>query len=583
MSGHRILPFLTAIAAALLLAGASRSSAQTTAMEAYEHAQNLRHQEAAPLIQGSDANPDSIRKGIEILEGALDYLDEPAIRDLSYGNVYLRFRRFDVHRDLALAHAKLGENDRAIEHIRGVLEVGTGESVLKWLDREPGLADLRETEAFLSLRAGVAAETRIATGSSLRTRYKKNLSDAEKIAGLSTFWSRARADFVYFDQVPDLDWDRAYMDAIPRVLATKSTMDYYLELMRFAALLGDGHTNAYPPPELRSKMYSRPPMRTRLIEDKVLVTEVYSEALRKQGLEVGTEIVSVDGLSPSDYVAKNVNPYVSSSTSQDREKRCYSYHFLAGPEDASVALELVSASGESFARDIARGGYTDESRPARNAFRELDGGFTYLALDHFESDEPVKAFLAAFDTIRASKGLVLDLRRNGGGNTEYGYEILSRIVDRPFYGERTRHRVRDSLYSARARGSIEWQVNQPRPRPPKEGAFLGPVAVLIGPDTFSAAEDFVVAFDDADRGPLVGRATGGSTGQPLMFSLPGGGSARICVKRDTYADGREFVGYGIAPDIEVAPTVESVRAGRDLELEAAVAALRKAAGSGARD
>ncbi|MBK7124056.1 MAG: hypothetical protein IPH68_15480 [Chitinophagaceae bacterium] len=40
-----------------------------------------------------------------------------------------------------------------------------------------------------------------------------------------------------------------------------------------------------------------------------------------------------------------------------------------------------------------------------------------------------------------------------------------------------------------------------------------------------------------------------------MLSLPGGGLARICTKQDTYPDGREFVGYGIKPDIEVKPTL----------------------------
>jgi C-terminal processing protease CtpA/Prc len=30
----------------------------------------------------------------------------------------------------------------------------------------------------------------------------------------------------------------------------------------------------------------------------------------------------------------------------------------------------------------------------------------------------------------------------------------------------------------------------------------------------------------------------------------------VCTKKDTYPDGREFVGYGIQPDIEVKATVQ---------------------------
>ncbi len=78
------------------------------------------------------------------------------------------------------------------------------------------------------------------------------------------------------------------------------------------------------------------------------------------------------------------------------------------------------------------------------------------------------------------------------------------------------------------------------------------------------------------RGLIVGEATGGSTGQPLVFKLPGGGSARICVKRDTYPDGHAFVGKGIPPGIEVKITVADIRAGKDPVFERAVRELLRA-------
>ena len=97
--------------------------------------------------------------------------------------------------------------------------------------------------------------------------------------------------------------------------------------------------------------------------------------------------------------------------------------------------------------------------------------------------------------------------------------------------------------------------------------------LLTGAATFSAAEDFAVAFDSMQRGTLVGQATGGSTGQPLLIKLPGGGSARICTKQDSYPDGRAFVGVGVQPQHIVKQTMEGLRAGRDEVLEAALAQL----------
>ena len=58
--------------------------------------------------------------------------------------------------------------------------------------------------------------------------------------------------------------------------------------------------------------------------------------------------------------------------------------------------------------------------------------------------------------------------------------------------------------------------------------YKNPVALLSSAATFSAAEDFLVAFRVMSRGIIVGERSGGSTGQPLFFALPGGGSARVC-------------------------------------------------------
>ena len=114
------------------------------------------------------------------------------------------------------------------------------------------------------------------------------------------------------------------------------------------------------------------------------------------------------------------------------------------------------------------------------------------------------------------------------------------------------------------------EVFQPDP----QRQYKKPVLVLISAATYSAAEDFVVAFDSMQRGTLVGEATGGSTGQPLFIKLPGGGRARICTKQDTYPDGRVFVGVGVQPQHIVKQTVDGVRAGRDEVLEAALATLQ---------
>ena len=70
-----------------------------------------------------------------------------------------------------------------------------------------------------------------------------------------------------------------------------------------------------------------------------------------------------------------------------------------------------------------------------------------------------------------------------------------------------------------------------------------------------------------------GTPTAGSTGQPLMFGLPGGGSGVVCTVRTLAPDGSEFDGIGIQPDITVLQTAADVRSASDSALRAAINAI----------
>jgi carboxyl-terminal processing protease len=73
-----------------------------------------------------------------------------------------------------------------------------------------------------------------------------NIADADKLAGLAELWAQAKFGFANFWHVPQLNWDQTYRDFIPKVLATRSTVDYYRVLQSFYAQLEDGHSGVYP-------------------------------------------------------------------------------------------------------------------------------------------------------------------------------------------------------------------------------------------------------------------------------------------------------------------------------------------------
>jgi len=178
---------------------------------------------------------------------------------------------------------------------------------------------------------------------SIATPYKEQLSVEERIAGLSKFWAEARQYFVHFDNVPDLAWDRAYVETLSKVMAATTTADYYRVMMQFAARLEDGHTDVYPPRELLPSFYSRPRSAPRRSKSKVLVLDIPSPSLAKR-VHPGDEVIAIDGVPVLEFARRSVMPMASGSTPQDRDVRTF-FH---------INYSLVMRNGRSSSRSRPR-------------------------------------------------------------------------------------------------------------------------------------------------------------------------------------------------------------------------------------
>lgn len=563
-----------AMSSPLAVADVAPPQANADTSQSYRYLRALRA-EAQKLSTPPAAQEADLRRALLKYQAALDYLATPPVRERAAGYSPMQSERLNLLIPMAEAYAKLGMKDQALTALEQATAIIWLPAAVNWLD-DPGYASLRNEPRFQAVRRTMQVPRKVMGSTAITVPYKDVLSTQEKVAGLSLFWAEARRGFVHFDHVPDLDWDKTYMDYLGKVIAAPTTRDYYQLMMQLAPLLQDGHTNIYPPDQLVEEFYSRPPMTTGLVENKVLVRRVDNAELATK-VHVGDEIVSIDGQPVREYAEQHVAPFVSASTPQDKALRSYSYQLLAGDKAKPVTLRLRGADGVERTTIVQRGG---EQTPIKNfAFKMLPGEIAYLSLDHFESDDGVKQMQAVLPAILRAKGLVLDVRRNGGGSSNFGYEVLSYLSHEPIRGSASFARSDDALMQAQnEEPRIRWRSltsGDDKYRSPHAEIFSGPVVVLSSAQTFSAAEDFAVAFRGMRRGKIVGEATGGSTGQPLFFGLPGGGRARICVKRDTYPDGTPFVGIGVLPDIEAHPTVASVRAGTDPVLERALEELRK--------
>ncbi|HTB24874.1 MAG TPA: S41 family peptidase [Puia sp.] len=528
------------------------------AQQAYDSAQHLRSK--AVKKWGKDhATKSDIADGIAILKSALEFLQNNHINELGEGNIYLAARKEDVSIDIAKAYAIDGQNDSSICYLEKMYEGGGVTNMyFQLIQQDSAFINLQSNPRFIKLGDKFKKQEDLYRGTAFKTPYKQELTDDEKIGGLTLLWSQAKYNFVYFDRL-NIDWNQSYLDYLPRIRAARTTAEYYRVLQTFYAQLKDGHTNVYLPKELNSEFNARPPLRTELIQGKVFVKSVFSDSLRKEGIVPGMEILKIDSEPVLSYAEKYVAPYLSGSTRQDLDIREFSYFLLSGSAYKPVSLELKDRNGKVFTMLISKTGYRDIKAEAAIEYQTI-GNVGYLTINNFEDWKIVKQFDSLFTSIIQTKGLIIDIRNNGGGNSGIGIQILRRITDIPF----TTSPAKMLKYISRPGWEVYW-YNDPSEiiEPDEKRYYSKPVVLLVGARTFSAAEDFAATFKFMKRGKMIGQLTGGSTGEPVGFDLPGGGSARVCGKRETYPDGKEFVGIGIIPDIIISPSAEDLQNATD--------------------
>ncbi|MBL8175677.1 MAG: hypothetical protein JNK48_13470 [Bryobacterales bacterium] len=555
----RILAFLMLCSTLLPAEWATPASAQDALRFI-----GARRAEAGKLWSSKDP------KGIALLEDTIAYLRQPLLQDLAAGSKELAGQREEMKVDLAQAYALASQGEKAVQTLREVARALPAPEFARYIESRPAFRDIRSSADFQAMLKDFRRYEKFWDSTELAAGNLRELSEAERIAGLSKFWSEVKYNFGYPEKLMEVEWDRLYLEWIPKVQAARSTEDYYRRLKELCAKLKDGHTNIMSPPGVDE---GKPPLRTALIAGRVMVMHVYSPSLEQQGITRGMEIVRVDGEPAVAFARRMYEPYQSSSTPGDRDMRVFGYDFLRGPSAQPARLLLRDGKGVEKELSVARSGYKDLRPIPPFEWKMLDNAIALVTLNTFGNEQTSRRFVEEFPKIRQAKAVILDLRWNGGGSSNIGYEVLRRFIDKPVLG--SRQVMRRYVPTERAWGiqmdTIEFPAT---PIQPAAGEyFAGPVAVLTSPATYSAAEDFLVAWRNSGRGAVIGVNSGGSTGQPLFFTLPGGGSARVCTKKDTYPDGREWVGKGIEVDIPVAPDADALQAGKDNVLEAAIAHL----------
>ncbi|MCP4903286.1 MAG: hypothetical protein GY906_40510 [bacterium] len=415
------------------------------------------------------------------------------------------------------------------------------------------------------------------------------ITNEEKIWGLMQVWAEAKFNFPFFDQVPNLDWDASVQEYIPRIIAAKDTENYFDVLMEFAAQLKDGHTAVIPPWRLVRPGWDQPPVEVHVIGDRFFVARVgVSDQIKNQRIYPGLEILEIgNGIPIMTYFNDTVLRLGSRGTKQ-ADEAIGLITLLHGPEDSVVSLKIKDMDGTVRSIALTRRSLQDDGRifqwrllewygadPSVEV-RNLADGITHIRVLNFMKTEGRGQFREVFERLdlRSTKGIILDIRFNPGGDSSNADDVVSYFVDEPTKATMWKSRRYVPAYRSWDR-EPEWEQSDPAIIQPREGTrYQGPLVVLTGPSTYSSAEDFLVPLSYSGRAVLVGGTTAGSTGNPIYVNLPRGGRFRVVSKRDLSPNGTEFVGYGISPDVVVEPTPQDLFEGRDPVLEAGIEEIR---------
>jgi len=390
-----------------------------------------------------------------------------------------------------------------------------------------------------------------------------------RMAAFARLWSEVKYNFVYLEKRPEVDWEGVLERYMPRIAAANDDVEYGRILEEVVALLKDGHTNAYPK---AVAPIDGPLVNLEPIQGKPVVTAV-GNLPELAPIKPGMELIEIDHAPVATIIRRDIDPYIASSTAQDRALREMRM-LLKGPPDGAIQTKWVDLQGKTLEVVLHRNASKNRSamptkQRERFEYTELPGHISYMALNDFGDEGVVRDFESKFQQARQATAWILDLRDNVGGNSSIGYQILGHFLTAAAQGEAWRTRVYNP--TLRAWGQPQsWYEGSPDAIQLADGPrYAGPVYVLTGPSTCSAAEDFLIPLKEHKRATLVGEPTCGSSGQPLFFSIYGA-DARVCTKWDRFPDGTEFVGIGVLPDVAAGRTREDVAAGRDAVLEAAI-------------
>lgn len=402
-------------------------------------------------------------------------------------------------------------------------------------------------------------------------RYYTNITRFESgycLLALFRLWNI----FEYFaPNMPKTDkpWGQVLTEYIPRMGVKTDLRTFQQNYMSLIHEMSDGHAYFVVPDYYFGNRIV--PVWTILIDGMLLVANPGTI----ETLKPGDEIISVDGQLVSERL-KDVRKYVSFSNDAGYRQVGRHYPMRSKHELCTLSVRR-GASIDSISVNTVPiteyKSYIDPSEAKRPACRLLNDSVGYIYGGTFTDT----MFDEAIALLGPTKAIIVDLRTYPEQPWALKLFIQEHLSAKP---------VTSTLWSYPTlaipgeyylmpdlplyRGAAQGAEPQDNPN-----AYRGKIIALVDESTQSAAESAVMDFQAAVNTLVVGSQTAGANGNMVMIPLTGGLVAGYSSIGCYYPDGFDIQRSGVRVDVEVHPTVEGLKAGRDEILETALEILRK--------
>ncbi len=380
------------------------------------------------------------------------------------------------------------------------------------------------------------------------------ISKTESLMGLCYLWNAVN----YLSPHKKLfskNWDSLLVEYIPHFLRVTTNADYLRVIMKLRSELNDSHAVVSSPTmDLVVGKYGIP-MKFILLGSDVVIQETYCcDSLNLKGWVVK----EINGKAV-DSLVNIFSPLVAASNSAARKREIARLLRFSFSQNVSL---VVSNGSEKKQIHIDCSQRSTNSYPQQKSFYRLlktpdTDSLAYVDLGLVQpNDVP-----ALFQNIAGKSGVIFDLRKYP---PYIVYDLMQYLVNPTPFGAM-------SLYQFGYPGyhGISFPLICG-----KKQEYFGKIVVLVNEYTQSRGEFTVQALRTIPGIKIVGSQTAGADGEVLSVLLPMNVTVQFTINAVFDTEMKSMQGIGILPDVEVRPTPEGIRAGRDEVLEKGVEVLK---------